>query len=117
MNVDNLDKIEPKIYKEEEFNMMLELIENGLWRNVNLSKALHVAEETIIEWKKRQEAQQAHRRAILRYLKKRTDAEKILKELEMDIVPDTLQITSEQLIIIKETHGSETKPVADKSLG
>lgn len=101
----NQSAVEPKIYKEEEFNLMIELIENGLWRNVNLTKALHVAESTIIEWKKRPEAQNAHRKAILKFIKRRTDAEKILKELDMEVDPDIgaliqnnfINLTDEQL--------------------
>lgn len=86
--LDKVDTSELKIIKEEEFNLMLELIENGLWRNVNLSRALHVVEETIIKWKKHPKVQEAHRRAILKYARKRTDVDKILKELDMEVEPD-----------------------------
>jgi hypothetical protein len=71
-------------YKKEELALMLELIEAGLWRTGNLSKALHVDEKTIVEWKKRPEVQETHRKTILKWVKKRKDSEIALRELEVD---------------------------------
>ncbi len=78
----------PEVYKEEDFKLMLELVQSGIWKNVNLSRALHIDEDTIAKWKKRKEATTAHRQAILKFVKRRTDVEKILKELEMDLETD-----------------------------
>lgn len=80
---DNSGKL-PGVYKQEDLSLMIELILSGLWRTVNLSKALHLDENTITAWKKRPEVQDAHRRAILKFLHKRQDAEKILGELDME---------------------------------
>lgn len=74
-----------QVYKQAEFNMMLELIGKGIWKNVNLANALHVNVNTITDWKKLPEAEDAHRKAILKYADKRTDAESILKELGMEL--------------------------------
>jgi hypothetical protein len=74
----------PEIQKEEEYSMMLKLIDRGLWRNVNLAKALHVDDETIAIWKKTKPVQKAYQAAVLKYLAKRKDEEKILAELEVD---------------------------------
>ena len=102
---DNSGNKEPVIYKEVEFNTMIQLIEAGLWRNVNLAKALHVDDNTIRKWKDRREAIEAHQKAILKFVKRRTDAEKILQELEVEVAsdPNTLvqnnyfNLTDEQL--------------------
>lgn len=115
----NLDKNEPKIYKEEEYNLMLEMIRNGLWKNVNLSKALHITEETIIEWKKRPEAIEAHRTAILKFVKRMDDPEKILRELGMDIEQDKALIENKILILppelIKKYELPEPAPVTENN--
>jgi hypothetical protein len=78
----------PQVYKEEELKLMIELIENGLWRTTNLSTALHVDRKTIDEWKQRPEVQGAHRKAILKFVRRRTDTENILKELDVEIQSD-----------------------------
>jgi L-rhamnose isomerase len=77
-----------EIYKQEDFDLMLEMIKSGIWKNVNLSRALHIDEDTIAKWKKHQDAIDAHRQAILKFIKRRTDVEKILKELEMEVETD-----------------------------
>lgn len=75
----------PQIYKQAEFDMMLQLISKGIWKNVNLANALHVNVNTITDWKKQPEAEKAHREAILKFAGRRTDVENILKELGMEI--------------------------------
>lgn len=88
----------PQVYKENELKMMVELVENGLWSNVNLAKALGVNRDTITEWKKRPEVKKAYRKAILKYTSRRTDVDKILKELEIEIEPDDISIQNNLLI-------------------
>lgn len=85
---DKSDNTLPDIVKKDEFELMLELITQGLWKGVNLAAALHVNQDTITAWKKRPEAKDAHRRAILKFVRRRTDVEKILKELEIETEPD-----------------------------
>ena len=84
LKVEKQDSI-PQVYKQTEFNMMLELIEKGIWKNVNLANALHVNVNTITDWKKQPQAEDAHRKAILKYADKRTDVESILRELGMEL--------------------------------
>lgn len=94
-NNDEVPKVPelPRVNKEQELDLMIELIMNGVYKDTNLATALHVERHTIADWKKRPEVQDAHRKAILKYSKKRTDTEQILKELEMDIeVQPTNQI-------------------------
>jgi hypothetical protein len=74
----------PDVYKQVELSSMIELIGAGVWRSTNLAKALHIDLSTIAEWKKRPEVQDAHRRAILKFAKRRTDVEKILSELDFE---------------------------------
>lgn len=74
-----------QVYKKQEFLSMLELISKGIWKNVNLANALHVNVDTITDWKRTPEAEDAHRKAILKYADKRTDAESILRELGMEL--------------------------------
>lgn len=75
---------QPQVYKQEDLAIMIELVIAGVWSNKNLVTALHISEPTIIEWKKRPEVQDAHRKAILKFVKRRTDVEKILNELEFE---------------------------------
>jgi len=98
----NSSKIEPKIYKEEEFNLMLEMVRSGLWKNVNLVTALHIDEKTIIEWKKRPEVIEAHRSAILKFIKRVDDPEKLLRELGLDIEQDKALFENKILILPSE---------------
>lgn len=74
----------PGIYKTNELEAMIEMIDAGIWGTKNLSTALHVSQETIIQWKKRPEVQEAHRKAIRKFAKRRTDVEKILSELDVE---------------------------------
>lgn len=85
------------MYKEEEFNLMLEFIELGLWRVTNLAKACNVDRDTIERWKKTKEAQRAYRRASQAILKKRKntgDVEKLMKELDYEVDKSELDITT-----------------------
>lgn len=85
----------PGVYKADELEAMIEMIDAGLWGTKNLSTALHVSQETIIQWKKRPEVQDAHRRAIKKFIRRRTDVEKILSEMEVDTPQEkqNIQIT------------------------
>lgn len=74
----------PGIYKTNELEAMIEMIDAGIWGTKNLSTALHVSQETIIQWKKRPEVQETHRKAIKKFAKRRTDVEKILSELDVE---------------------------------
>lgn len=64
--------------------MMIELIESGIYSTKNLMTALHLCKDTIVRWKKRPEVQLAHRKAILKFSKKRKDPEGSLKELGIE---------------------------------
>lgn len=88
----------PQVYKEVDLALMIELILNGLWSTTNLATALHITRDTVIEWKKRPEVQEAHRKAILKFIKKRTDTENVLKELDVEIKtdPTLIQINNYQ---------------------
>ena len=106
----------PQVYKEEELEQMIELITNGVWRTTNLSNALHVDRKTIDVWKEFKEVKDAHRKAINKYSRKRTDTENVLKELgmEVDVSADSLiqinnyqQLTDEQLDKLIAAKGAE----------
>lgn len=122
-NIGNLGKTEAKIYKEEEYDTMIEMIKAGMWRNVNLVNALHVDEQTILKWKKRPEVIEAHKQTFIKFLKKREDVEKILKEIGMETEPDIdtliqnnyLSLTDEQLnqIIQSKSRQIGTHSVTD----
>lgn len=74
----------PRVYKEEDLALMIELIDGGLWSTTNLSNALHINRETIDIWKERKEVQEAHRKSILKWVKRRKDAEIALREMGVD---------------------------------
>lgn len=85
----------PRVYKEEEYGLMCQFIQKGLWSNSNLSRVVGVDRETISDWKKRPEAQQAYRQACEEVLKKRRrrgDVEKEMRELDLDVTNDILDI-------------------------
>lgn len=82
-NSDNSDT-QPQVYKQEELDLMFELIAAGVWRTTNLSKTLNVDMDTITAWKKRPEVIDARRKALLKFVKRRTDVEKILSELDFE---------------------------------
>lgn len=97
---------ESQVYKAEEYGLMCELIKDGLWGTSNLAKVVHVDRETIDNWKARPEAQEAYSIAVKNVLKKRRnrgDVEKEMKELDLDVANDVLdvnayhQYTDEQL--------------------
>lgn len=83
----------PGIYKTNELEAMIEMIDAGIWGTKNLSTALHVSQETIIQWKKRTEVQEAHRKAIRKFAKRRTDVEKILSELDVETPQEPTGLT------------------------
>lgn len=96
----------PRVLKEEEYNLMCELIRDGLWGTSNLAKVVKVERETIDLWKVRPEAQEAYSTAVKNVLKKRRnrgDVEKEMKELDLEVANDVLdvnayhQYTDEQL--------------------
>ena len=90
----------PQIYKEQEYALMLEfIVKCGYWSDTNLATACHVERHTIADWKKRPEAIEAHRKAIMKFSQRRTDTEKILKELDMEISPDQPGLTQNNLLI------------------
>jgi hypothetical protein len=74
----------PSVYKKEELDLMIEMVDAGVWSNKNLVTSLHIDESTVIQWKKRPEVQEAHRKAILKWMKKRKDAEIALREMGLD---------------------------------
>jgi len=85
----------PQVQKREEFELMCRFIRLGLWGNSNLSRVVGVEWETIKEWKKQPEAQQAYQHAcdeVLKKRKKRGDVEKEMKELELDVSNDVLDV-------------------------
>ncbi len=92
------------IYKEEEFNEMLSLIENEyVYSDTNLSAALHVDRSTIAGWKKRPEAIKAHKEAVKKALGERRrkgqlQYEKTLKELGVETEVDKLDLSLKVII-------------------
>lgn len=84
-----------QVYKEEEFTLMCEFIAAGLWRTTNLSRACNVERETIERWKKMPDAQKAYRKAVKDILAKRKikgDPEKMMKELNMEVDADEVNV-------------------------
>lgn len=97
----------PQVYKKTELEVMLELIENGVYSTKNLATALHVDESTVTAWKKRPEVKEAHTKAILKYSGKRTDIDGILKELDLQTAQREEQST---VRVIIEDYGSTDNP-------
>lgn len=88
-------QVDPEILKEEEFILMCEFIELGLWRTTNLSKACNVDRKTVDIWKTHSKAQIAYRKAVKNILKKRGvkgDVEKMMKEVSMEVDGDELTV-------------------------
>lgn len=83
---------QPQVYKQNELKLFIELVEAGLWRNTNLAKALNIDVDTVADWKKRPEVQEAYRKTILKLVKVRPDIEKILKEMAIESDPDTMTL-------------------------
>lgn len=84
---------QPEVYKQAELEAMLQLIDAGVWRSTNLSKALHVDMGTIAIWKDRPEVQEAHKKAIIKFARRRTDVEKILNELDFETPAEPQSLT------------------------
>lgn len=84
----NSDK-QPQVYKQNELDLMIELVSAGMWKSTNLSKTLNVDMNTIAEWKKRVEVQKAYRETVLKFIRKRQDPEKVLQELDIDSEQDS----------------------------
>lgn len=76
------------IYKTAEYELMLRLIEKGLWRTRNLARAVGVDEDTMTKWKRTKQAQKAYSEAVLKFIGRRKDVEKILSELDVESNPD-----------------------------
>ena len=74
-----------RVTLKREYKLMLELIDKGIWRTTNLANALHVSMDSVTAWKKTPEAEDAHRKAVLKFADRRVDVENILKELGMEI--------------------------------
>ena len=92
----------PQVLKLTEYYLMLEFISLGLWRSTNLAKACNVNIDSISDWKKRPEAQAAYREAVKSVMKKRKaigDPEKLMKELQLEVDVDRLDITTAGLPI------------------
>lgn len=88
---------EPRVYKEEEYGLMCELIQDGLWGTSNLAKVVGVDRETIDNWKARAEAQEAYFTAVKNVLKKRKnrgEVEKEMKELDLEVANDSIDINT-----------------------
>lgn len=84
-----------QVLKEEEYGLMCQFIADGLWSTSNLSRVVGVDRKTIESWKPLPEAQAAYRLACKNVLKKRRqrgDVEKELKELDLDVAADQLDI-------------------------
>lgn len=87
-----------RVYKEEEFALMCEFIELGMWRVSNLAKACNVDRDTIEDWRLRPEAQKAYKAATQFILKKRKhtgDVEKLMKELNYEVDKTEIDITTQ----------------------
>lgn len=87
----------PQVYKEAEFTLMCEFIQAGLWRTTNLARVCNVSRETIDDWKKRPEAQEAYQKAAREIVNKRKkvgDPEKIMKEMALEVDVNQLDVTS-----------------------
>lgn len=94
-NLPDLLQEESDVYKSAEYVLMCEFIEDGLWRETNLSRAVGVSRNTIRKWKAYPKAQKAYRKAIKEVMKKRKktgDVEKQMKELGLEVDNDTLNI-------------------------
>lgn len=72
--------VPPEVEKKQEYVTMLKLIDKGMWKNVNLAKALHVDDETISIWKKTKPVKDIYTAAVLRTMGKRKDVELTLRE-------------------------------------
>lgn len=84
-----------QVNKEEEYGLMCQFITEGLWSTSNLAKVVGVDRKTIETWKPLPEAQAAYRTACKNVLKKRRqrgDVEKELKELDLEVAVDQLDI-------------------------
>lgn len=103
----NSDK-DPQVYKQNELELMIELVKAGMWKSTNLSKTLSLDMNTVAEWKKRKDVQEAYRETVLKYIKKRKDPEKILSELDIDSDPEVIDAHLSGLVIIKS---DANKPV------
>lgn len=87
----------PQVRKEEEYNLMCDLIRDGLWGTSNLSRVVHVDRDTIDQWKIRPEAQEAYATAVKNVLRKRRnrgDVEKEMKELDLEVANDVLDVNA-----------------------
>src|SRR5690606_16300172 len=79
---------DPQVYKQNELDLMIELIKAGDWKSTNLSKILNLDMNTVADWKKREDVQEAYRLTVLKFVKRRQDPEKVLSELGFDSDPD-----------------------------
>jgi hypothetical protein len=103
----------PEIYKEEDFDLMLKLIDRGIWKNCNLARALHLDEETVAKWKKHPQVIKAHTNSVLKFAGRRTDVENILKELDLEIETQPQTVIDNRSITVINYAGT-TKQLPDK---
>ena len=92
----------PRIYKEEEFALMLKFVKLGLWGSSNLSKACGVDIGTIADWKKRPEVAVAYREAVEKVIRKRqniSDPERLMKELDLDVDMSLSSLTQNNIYV------------------
>lgn len=91
--------ITPQVYKEDEYSVFCGLVADGLWKNNKfLAEICGVDDETIGEWKKRDEVKSLRRKAVgetLKKWKRVADPEKQLKEQGMVIDPEKLDVSME----------------------
>lgn len=108
--------IPPEIKKVDEYLMMLKLIDKGLWKTVNLARALGIDDETVGVWKKTEPVKKLYAATVLKFVARRKDEEKILNELEVEskVDPSALnqfniytQLSDEQLDKLIASKGAE----------
>lgn len=88
---------DPQVYKEDEYAVFLGFVADGLWRNNRfMAEVIGVGEDTIADWKKRNEVKKLRQQAIsgnLKKWKRSADPEKQLREQGMDFDTEKLDVT------------------------
>jgi hypothetical protein len=100
---------EPQVYKEYEYGIFLGFVADGLWRNNRfMAEVIGVGEDTIADWKKRDEVKRLRQEAIsgdLKKWKRTADAERRLTEQGMDFDAEKVDVKME--VVVKGLEGLE----------
>lgn len=95
---ENLER-EPQVYKEREYQCLLDMVSQGAWRNNRaIASIVGVDENTLAKWKETEPIINARQKYINTKLLpdfiKKGDVKDRLKEAGFDLAPDKLDITS-----------------------